>query len=303
MPRFRILQRVGLIAVGLAITGCGREMAYESNSYRPAEDASVEVAAAVPVGNEAESAVVPSAVPRKIIYEADISLVVERFEDVQRQLPELVTQYGGYVADVSIDRIQGERRVGRWRTRIPVDQYDKFKRAVAELGVPESFRQTAEDVTERYVDLERRITNKKKLEDRILKLLETPESKLKDVIEVERELARVRTEVEQLEGSLQSLARRAALATLTVTVREHRGYTPPAAPTLGGRISQAWDDSLLALRTFGENLLVVVVFIAPWVILLVVLVLIVSFPMWCLSRWRRRAGGRRDSGSGGGPSA
>ena len=107
-----------------------------------------------------------------------------------------------------------------------------------------------------------------------------------------------------------SLGRRAALATLTVTVREHRGYTPPKAPTLGGRISQAWDDSMLALRTFGENLLVAVVYLIPWLILLaglaVLFAVFVLFPLWCLARWRRsrrQARGHGDSQSGGSPSA
>jgi hypothetical protein len=281
------VQIAGLFVLGLVVTGCGREIDFTGGAEAPAAFDSMESALEAAAGSEATPSAVPVPQPRKIIYEADIHLAVEQFDDVEKQLPDLVDQHGGYVADVSIDRIQGERRVGRWRTRIPVDRYEDFKQAVSGLGVPESFHQTAEDVTEKYIDLETRIANKKRLEDRILKLLENPEGKIKDIIEVERELARVRTEVEQLEGSLKSLGRRAAMATLTITVREHRGYTPPKAPTLGGRIRQAWDDSLLALRTFGENLLVAIVFLAPWLILFVALLIVVLCFTWCVTRWRR----------------
>ena len=72
--------------------------------------------------------------------------------------------------------------------RIPVDRFEAFLEGVARLGVPESRQQTAQDVTEEFVDLNARIANKKRLEERILKLLQDSEGKIKDIIEVEGEL-------------------------------------------------------------------------------------------------------------------
>jgi hypothetical protein len=47
---------------------------------------------------------------------------------------------------------------------------------------------------------------------------------------------------------------------------------PPAAPTFTNQITKAWSDSLLALRTFGERLVVAAVYLAPWFFMLCVLI-------------------------------
>ena len=128
-------------------------------------------------------------------------------------------------------------------------------------------------MTEEYVDLEARIANKQRLEKRILELLEDSDGKITDIIEVERELARVRGEIEQMEGRLRYLTNRTKLTTVAIVAREQRDYVPPEAPTFLGRTRQAWDNSLLSLRNFGEDLAVVVVLAFPWLLTLSVFVL------------------------------
>jgi hypothetical protein len=206
--------------------------------------------------------------PRRIIYEAEISLVVKELSDVETQVAVLLRQFNGYVAESTIDRTQGEQLSGRWRVRIPVEHFDAFLDSVAKLGVAENRHQTAQDVTEEFVDLEAQISNKKKLEERIVKLVEDTTGEIKDVIEVERELARVRGEIEQMEGRLRFLTNRTELTTVTIVAREVQDYVPPEAPTFVNRIRQAWVDSLQALRVFGEQFVVATVYAFPWIVLL-----------------------------------
>jgi hypothetical protein len=169
-----------------------------------------------------------------------------------------------------------------------VDRFESFLDAVSELGVPESRGQTAQDVTEEYVDLEARIANKKRLEQRILQLLEDSHGKIKEVLEVERELARVRGEVERMEGRLRYLTNRTELTTVTILAREQRDYVPPEAPTFLFQIRWAWTSSLLALKNFGKGLTLAVVFVFPW--LLVILVVVAPL-CWCLRRCGRSGPG------------
>jgi cell division septum initiation protein DivIVA len=194
--------------IALALAGCGADQQSASVSEnarrgRAASDSEF--------GNRATEALVKGrlasdevarAVPQKIIYEAEISLVVEDVSKTERQIDELLRRFGGHVAEAAIDRTQGEQLSGRWRVRVPVAEFDPFLEAVSKLGVAESRRQTAQDVTEEFIDLEARIANKKRLEERIVELLKESSGAIKDVIEVERELARVRGEIEQMEGRL-----------------------------------------------------------------------------------------------------
>jgi hypothetical protein len=81
-------------------------------------------------------------------------------------------------------------------------------------------------------------------------------------------LARVRGEIEQMEGRLRFLTNRTELTTVTIVAREVQDYVPPEAPTFVNRIRQSWVDSLHALRLFGEQLVVAVVYAAPWIVVL-----------------------------------
>lgn len=227
---------------------------------------------------------------RKIIYNADIHIVVENFDGVDNEIQQLVAAHGGYLAETRIDRTMGDRRSGTWVARIPTTDYNAFTAAVLEIGTPERQQQTAEDVTDEFVDLQKRIENEKQLEQRILSLLEEKTGKISEVIEVERELARVRGEIERMEGRLQLLKNQTEFSTVTIQVREERDYTPPQAPTYGKQISRTWSGSIAALTQFGKNVLLVIVGGAPWL----AVVLILAVPLFVVGRFLKRRKNRAE---------
>jgi hypothetical protein len=283
---FVTAQHVWLLCCALLLLGCGVKSAREAN-HRATEKPALQrtVSTSVQSQDEADGAG-PSRVAgvgRQIITEAEIRLVVPDFAETERAVPRLVKEHAGYLSDVSVERTTGERRSGRWQVRIPVVQFDAFLNAVAQLGVPETRHQTAQDMTEEFVDLNARITNEKRLEERILKLLDDSPGKIKDVIEVEHELARVRGEIERAEGRLRYLTDRTAFSTVTIVVREQRDYVPPAAPTFLIRLSQAWGSSLLALGNCCADVAVASVFAFPW---LLVLSVVVTPPLWYIHRYK-----------------
>jgi len=275
----------------LLIAGCGVQSAREAARRVASDTTTKQTGLAVTSGSDTsgsettgrEFAGNAEGSVRKIIYEAEVKIVVHDFSKMENAVSQLVKEHGGYLANVSIDRTTGEQRSGRWQVRIPMDQFEAFLVAVSQLGVLESRSQTAQDVTEEYVDLEASITNKKRLEERILSLLEKSEGEIKDVIEIERELARVRGEIEQMEGRLRYLANRTALTTVVIVAREQRDYVPPESPTLLSRIRFAWGNSILLLRNVGEGIIVAVVFVFPWII---VFVIVVAPASWCLRRYK-----------------
>jgi hypothetical protein len=79
---------------------------------------------------------------------------------------------------------------------------------------------TAEDVGEEYVDVSARMANSRRLEARLIELLANRTGKLSDVLQVERELARVREEIERYEGRLRYLKSHVALSSLSISIHE-----------------------------------------------------------------------------------
>ena len=195
-------------------------------------------------------------IERKIIYTADLSIVVEDFSPVEESIQRLVKQFGGYISNSNLNKANQKRRKGTWTVRIPVDSFQDFLEATGAMGVLVSSSQNAQDVSEEYWDITARIANKKKLEARILKLLERPEDEIKQVIEVERELGRVRGEIERMEGRIRYLSNRISMTTVTLEVIEEKEYQPPQAPTFSNRISKAWSGSLKNTQDAFEDGLV-----------------------------------------------
>lgn len=222
---------------------------------------------------------------RKIIYTADVQLTVKEFATFEAELPKLVGQCKGYLSAANIDRTYGDQLTGHWVARIPVDQYEAFLESVTQLGVPEKQAQTAQDVTEEYVDLEARIANKKRLETRILELLDKQSGEIKDVIEVERELARVRSEIESMEGRSRYLKNRTSFTTVTITAREQRNYVPPQALPFSEQISSAWSRSIDALYRICRGIVLVIVTAFPWFVVLGILLCPI---VWLIRRRRKR---------------
>src|SRR5262249_60711048 len=168
--------------------------------------------------------------PRKIIYTAEIDLVVANFDRAARELVKRVKAEGGYLAQTEVTGSPGQPRSGKWKARIPVERFEAFREAVEGLGELQRSETNSQDVTEEYHDLDARIRNKKVEEARLLKHLEQSTAKLSDTLAPERELSRVREEVERQQGRLQLLASLSAMTTVNVALHSVESYVPETEP-------------------------------------------------------------------------
>jgi uncharacterized coiled-coil protein SlyX len=269
-----------------ALTGDLASKSAEGLAPSAAGEGESRYAAAIPrVKGQFTNFQAPAIAPRRIIYDASMTIVVKKVSETEAEITKLLKQAGGYIAESNVDRTQGEELTGRWKVRIPVAKFDEFIEAVSKLGVAESRQQTAQDVTAEFVDLEAQIANKKRLEERIVGLLKDSSGQIKDVIEVERELARVRGEIEQMEGRLRYLTNRTDFTTVSISAREQENYVPPAAPTFTSRAALAWSTSIVSLREFGELTAIGAVYAFPWLAIFSV----VAIPLLLLVRQRGAA--------------
>lgn len=203
---------------------------------------------------------------RKIIFTARIESVVENFDNIPTRLAELVKQADGYVADSTLSGSTGRNRSGTWKVRVPVVRFDEFVNAAKGIGELVSANTQSQDVSEEYYDVDARIRNKTKEEERLIKLLDDRPAKLEEVLTVERELSRVREEIERMQGRLRVLTDQTTLTTVEITIREMQNYEPPQSPTFAKRIGRAFSDSTSAIRNLLEGTVILIVKLAPWVV-------------------------------------
>ena len=199
------------------------------------------------VGSGETVVAIPQDDKRKIIYNGHVEVAVEDFTGLPDRVLALVKQFDAYVADSNTTGSKGETRRGVWKLRVPVARFEEFFKAAKGLGELVTSGISSRDVSEEYYDVDARIRNKTKEEERLLKLLEERPGKLEDVIAIERELSRVREELERMLGRMRVLADLTTLTTVDLTVVEIKGYQPAESPTLAIRARCALEQSLTAL--------------------------------------------------------
>lgn len=206
---------------------------------------------------------------RKIISTATLTIEVASVQVAINDITNLTLESGGFVSKSSISDIGSNRKNGHITVRVPQKSFYSTFEKIDALGT-EKYRQVSgQDVTEEFIDLGARLDNLQKQETRLQEILKMATA-VKDIIEVEHELERVRGEVESLTGRLNYLNQSVEMSTIAVTVME------PAS--IGGDdgwgISNALRD---AVRGFIESIRGIIIFtgfIIPILIYLGIAVLI-----------------------------
>ncbi|HET6879446.1 MAG TPA: DUF4349 domain-containing protein [Pirellulales bacterium] len=284
------------LTLAILLAGCGKsslEPPQRTASYSAgdveSEVSALRSAAMMPADSKpAETPPEGSAdgVTRKIVYKADVELLCEDLATVAQRLETLATSAGGFVADAQLVGASGEPRWGTWKLRVPTGRFDGLLAEIKALAEVRSARTTSDDVSEEYYDVEARIRNKQQEESRLLRLLEDRTAKLDDVLAVEREIARVRGEVEQAQARLRVLANLTDLATITVHIQEVYGYQPETAAGFGARLTRSIQQSWESLVGALEALVIALAVTLPW---LAVFAVPPTAAILLVRRWRRRA--------------
>lgn len=205
-----------------------------------------------------------------VIRTGQTSIEVDSLERAVAQVRLLAGRVGGYVANTTVQTGRGQLRSATLEVKIPADRFEDGLGGLAALGKLESVNVNAEDVGEEFTDVTARMTNARRLESRLIDLLATRTGKLKDVLDVEQELARVREEIERYEGRLRYLRAHTTMSTLTIYVHEPLPVVGhPGSSVIGEAFKQAWRNfvALVAacIRSLGVVIPLGILVVVAWV--------------------------------------
>ena len=201
---------LALAVLGLLSGGC------TSVAHRRLET----LPAAPPAAGGASAAAPAPVAGRLLVWTASQTIVVDRPAAAADQAAALATSAGGYV-----DRHSAGDTRADLSLRVPAGDLTAILDRLAKLGQETHRYVHAEDVTEDYVDLEARLKNLAALRDRLRGLLDRA-SKVDDVLSIERELTRVQSELDSLEGRWKKLRGSIELATVDLTFERRRILGP-----------------------------------------------------------------------------
>ncbi len=228
---------------------------------------------------------------QKIIERLNYSIETLKFDDSVSRIQSLCAELGGYVQDSNItgNSIQnkGNLRQADYTMRIPQVKLSQLKSRAGEIGTVLNSASSSENVTEKYYDTEARLKSLRTQEERLLTLLQKSGT-LTDVIALEKALADVNYQIEQLTGSLKQYDSLINFSTVSIHLQEvvkptEIEITPV---TLGDKIAQQFQYSMRGLGNFGEGLLVFFLGGAP---VIIIIVLIAAGLYWLLLGRKKRA--------------
>jgi hypothetical protein len=178
-------------------------------------------------------------VTRKLVKSSEIDFEVKDIHSTTTTIDSLTNVAGGYSSShTAHDRADGPQV--RQVIRVPSDKFDDFITKILRLSERiESKTTTAEDVSETVIDAESRVLTMKDLEKRYRKIL-TNAKTVEEMLDVERELGQVRSDIESLEARLHYLNNQVAFSTLTVSY--HQVVERTTNPDFAARISRSLGD-------------------------------------------------------------
>src|SRR5947208_14959869 len=203
---------------------------------RPTGLAAAKVAAATPQNlaraEQAEAkpgeTPAPAQANRRLIRNAAVQLEIVSFDDAVQKITALANEERGYVATTSSEKQANGKLRGTVVVKVLPENLDRFLQKVRGLGELKNQTLGTEDVTKAYLDTDARLKNAHVIEQRLVDMLKTKTGKVSDLLQVEKELGRVREDIEKMQGELKYWDSQLQFATVTISLAEKEMEEPAA---------------------------------------------------------------------------
>jgi hypothetical protein len=225
-----------------------------------------------------------------VIRNANLDLRVDKVESALDAIRAAARRHGATITDLSVSggNDGGPRPLAESDAfptpasasvvlRVDAAKLDALEADVSKVGKVLSQGASASDVTQQYVDLSARLDNLKAEEAR-LRSFTAKATKVSDLLEIERELARVRGDIEAMQAQVDYLKQQTARATLTVSLTEPGPIVQPGGNDWG--FSDAIRRGIQGAATLLTGLITLLLALMP--------ILVPAAIVWLVVRARRR---------------
>src|SRR5438105_7753544 len=170
----------------------------------------------------------PALANRKLIRNATVDMEIVSFNDALQKITAFANEDRGYIATTRSEKQANGKLKGEIVVKVAPENLDRFLQKVRGLGELKNQSLGTEDVTKAYFDTDSRLKNARVMEQRLIDILKTKTGKVSDLLQVEKELGRVREDIEKMQGALKYMDAMVQFATVTISVAE-KDLEEPAA--------------------------------------------------------------------------
>ncbi len=226
---------------------------------------------------------------RKLIRKIHMSAETEDMDALLSHIDQRVGQLEGYIEARDIyngSAYYGSRnRSATLTIRIPADKLDGFVQQIGEVSNIISNKETSDDVTLQYTDMESRLKVLRTEEERLLAFMEEAKS-VSEMLEIEKRLTEVQAQLDSLTSQLKVYDNLVDYGTIYLSVEEVEQYTEVQEkdPTMWQRISTGFVNSAKNVWNFLKSVVVVLIVGLPYLALIAV----AGVAVWLIIRRKRK---------------
>jgi len=162
----------------------------------------------------------PALANRKLIRNATVDLEIVSFDQAVQKITAFAAEEKGYVATTKSQKQENGKLEGEVVVKVLPENLDRFLQKIRGLGELKNQTLGTEDITKNYFDTESRLKNARVMEQRLIDMLKKKSDDINDLLQVEKELGRVREEIEKMQGELKFWDSQVQFATVTISLAE-----------------------------------------------------------------------------------
>ena len=170
----------------------------------------------------------PATANRKLIRNAQVELEILSFDDAVQKITAFAGEERGYVATSNSEKQANGKLKGEVVVKVIPENLDRLLQEIRGLGELKNQTLGTEDVTKAYFDTDSRLKNARVMEQRLIEILKKKSQDVNDLLQVEKELGRVREQIEQMQGELKFMDAQVQFATVTISLAEKDMNVPAA---------------------------------------------------------------------------
>lgn len=193
----------------------------------------------------------------KVIKTGTLSVEVASYAQAVERVTDLIAEHGASIANVSTREQVAGAMSSTLVIRVAPERFDALFAALKTVGRVEAENAKVADVSADYVDVEARIASLEITQQRLAELITNKSfvDKMSALLEVEREMTRVRSQLEQLQGRRRVMADRIAQATITIALHEPARTVPTGSLSVEVAVVEEASTALAReLSRFGGRL-------------------------------------------------
>ncbi len=214
----------------------------------------------------------PSVTDRKIVKNASLTIEVVDTEESKNMVETEIERLGGAITNLNSSESRPGVLAYRLTVRVPSEKLETAIENLAEMGTKKAENFSTQDITAQYADTENRIKNLIIRRDRIRELMERETDSLKDILEIDRELANVQNEIENLERTQKRRDVDVSFSTLRLNINPEPqiGDFQNSQWSVGKSWKVAVNDLLHTGRNIVDKAITILVYSPIWIPLLLI---------------------------------